>query len=122
MDNNSSLLHESNKEDLSPRQITKARREGREHKAWDKSIPPKAVGSMQTKKASAWVCLNELLSRMEYKVCEYSTQQAFERVVILNRQKHFNFIEILEPFKHIRHINMYRLWMGTVLHNINGKI
>lgn len=34
-----------------------------------------------------------------------NTQQAFERVVMMNRQKHFNFIalmEVMEPFQHIR--------------------
>lgn len=73
MDNNSSLLDESNKGDLSPRKIIKARKEGRQHKAWNKSVPPKAVRSVQSKKISAWVCLNKLLSHMEYQVCEYST-------------------------------------------------
>ncbi|XP_060202706.1 uncharacterized protein LOC132631120 [Lycium barbarum] len=53
-----------------------------------------------------------------------NTQQAFERVVLLHRQKHFNYVALLEPFQHVRHIDMYKLWlnMGTSWHNVNGKI
>lgn len=43
---------------------------------------------------------------------------------MMHRQKHFNFIALLEPFQHHRHIDMYKLWldMGTTYHNVNGKI
>ncbi|XP_060201100.1 uncharacterized protein LOC132629763 [Lycium barbarum] len=53
-----------------------------------------------------------------------NTQQAFERVMMLNRQKKFKFIALMEPFQHQRHIEMYKLWVGmsTAWHNSNGKI
>ncbi|KAG5630587.1 hypothetical protein H5410_002304 [Solanum commersonii] len=42
---------------------------------------------------------------------------------MMHRQKHFNFIALLEPFQHHRHIDMYKLWldMGTTYHNALSK-
>lgn len=52
-----------------------------------------------------------------------NAEQAFERVVILSRQKHFNITALLEPFQHHRNIDMYRLWlnMGTTSHKLKGE-
>ncbi|XP_060210833.1 uncharacterized protein LOC132637818 [Lycium barbarum] len=63
-------------------------------------------------------------SSLIWNIRSVNTQQAFERVVLLHRQKHFNYVALLEPFQHVRHIDMYKLWlnMGTSWHNVNGKI
>ncbi|XP_060183360.1 uncharacterized protein LOC132613364 [Lycium barbarum] len=63
-------------------------------------------------------------SSLMWNIRSVNTQQAFERVVLMHRQKNFNFIALMEPFQHHRHIDMYRLWlgMGTAWHNITGKI
>ncbi|XP_060200616.1 uncharacterized protein LOC132628879 [Lycium barbarum] len=63
-------------------------------------------------------------SALIWNIRSVNTQQAFERVVMLHRQKKFNFIALMEPFQHIRHIEMYKLWVGMKIawHNINGKI
>ncbi|XP_060202778.1 uncharacterized protein LOC132631203 [Lycium barbarum] len=63
-------------------------------------------------------------SSLIWNIRSVTTQQAFERVVLLHTQKHFNYVALLEPFQHVRHIDMYKLWlnMGTTWHNVNGKI
>ncbi|XP_060190564.1 uncharacterized protein LOC132619785 [Lycium barbarum] len=63
-------------------------------------------------------------SSLIWNIRSVNTQQAFERVVLLHRQKLFNYVALLEPFQHVRHIDMYKLWlnMGTAWHNVNGKI
>ncbi|KAJ8564600.1 hypothetical protein K7X08_001060 [Anisodus acutangulus] len=47
------VTDEQNKGDASPRQVAKAKKEGRQNKTRDKSVPPKTVGGVLIRKASS---------------------------------------------------------------------
>ncbi|XP_060182816.1 uncharacterized protein LOC132612735 [Lycium barbarum] len=59
-----------------------------------------------------------------WKIRYVNTQQAFQRLVNLQRQHKFDIIALMEPFQNSRYLLKYkrRLGMETVLANTNGKI
>nr|XP_009607655.1 uncharacterized protein LOC104101836 [Nicotiana tomentosiformis] len=53
-----------------------------------------------------------------------NTQQAFQRVINMQREHGFFIVALMEPFQNCRHIQRYRIRLGmdAVMSNINGKI
>lgn len=64
------------------------------------------------------------MNALIWNIRSFNTMQAFERVITIDRQFHFDFIALMEPKQHIRTVDQYRRRLGfeQVVVNVSNKI
>jgi len=64
------------------------------------------------------------MNALIWNIRSVNTMQAFERVITMDRQNHFDFIALMEPMQQTRTVDQYRRRIGfeQVVVNVSNKI